>query len=202
MRVLGVMLSLTLVACSPVKPESATAREDKPAAASQQAAASSASPRTEVPAEPWPEGTKVTKGSALPDTPLKRLEDGASFDLASLRGKPVLLNVWATWCTPCRAETPELDALSRSYSARGLEVIGVSVDDASTESKAIADFVKEEKAGYRMLRQPNGELMDVINTPALPATVLLDKNGAVQWIRIGPLRHDDPRVVAAIEKVL
>jgi thiol-disulfide isomerase/thioredoxin len=199
----GVVVTLlavfALAGCRQESPApSASAKSNPPATT----AAPTVAPQAEAPAEPWPEETKLQRGSVLPETPLLRLEDGAPFQLASLRGNAVLLNVWATWCTPCRAETPELEALSKQYAARGLEVVGVSVDEASTGDKSIRDFVTEERAGYRMLRQPAGELMQVINTPALPATLLLDRNGGVQWIRIGPIRRDDPRVVAAIDAVL
>jgi cytochrome c biogenesis protein CcmG/thiol:disulfide interchange protein DsbE len=56
--------------------------------------------------------------------------DGHPFDLAKLRGKVVLINFWATWCSPCRIEMPTLDALYRRYHARGLELLGLSIDEA------------------------------------------------------------------------
>ena len=201
-RLLGIVAVAFLLSCSKEETHAYGTVDHATAAPATTSAAAKAAPKTEAPPESWPEGTKLTRGGPLPPTPLKRLEDGASFDLGSLRGKAVLLNVWATWCTPCRAETPELATLSKTYAARGLEVVGVSVDDAATESQAIRDFVQEENAEYRMLRQPAGELMEVINTPALPATLLLDRQGGVQWVRVGPLRHDDPRVVSAIESTL
>jgi thiol-disulfide isomerase/thioredoxin len=195
----GVVVTLlavfALAGCRQESPAPSASTESNPPA-------TTAAPKAEAPAEPWPEETKLQRGTVLPETPLLRLEDGAPFQLASLRGKAVLLNVWATWCTPCRAETPELDALSKEYAARGLEVVGVSVDEAPTSDKTIREFVTEEKAGYRMLRQPARELMEVTNTPTLPTTLLLDRKGGVQWIRIGPIRRDDPRVVAAIEAAL
>ena len=155
----------------------------------------------EAPPEPFPEGTALKQGAALPDTPLKQI-GGAPFSLAALRGKAVLLNLWATWCAPCRGETPELAQLAKENRARGLEVVGVSVDDATTDDKAVVDFAKGEGVDYTIVRQPGQELMTAINTPVLPTTILLDKSGNVQWLKIGPLRHDDPRVVAALEKVL
>jgi len=66
-----------------------------------------------------------------PAPPLEVPElDGHPFDLAKLRGKVVLINFWATWCSPCRIEMPTLDALYRRYHARGLELLGLSIDEA------------------------------------------------------------------------
>jgi cytochrome c biogenesis protein CcmG, thiol:disulfide interchange protein DsbE len=61
------------------------------------------------------------------------LLDGDSLHLASLRGQPVLLNIWATWCAPCREEMPALQALHEEYGPRGLRIIGVSVDSRGAE---------------------------------------------------------------------
>jgi cytochrome c biogenesis protein CcmG, thiol:disulfide interchange protein DsbE len=68
-------------------------------------------------------------GQPAPALQVREL-DGHPFDLAKLRGKVVLINFWATWCSPCRIEMPTLDALYRRYHARGLELLGLSIDEA------------------------------------------------------------------------
>src|SRR5438477_186992 len=65
--------------------------------------------------------------------------DGGTLDLAQLRGRVVLLNVWATWCAPCRAETPALIDIQNQYRDRGLKVVGVSVDESGLDQ--VKDFV-------------------------------------------------------------
>ena len=79
-------------------------------------------------------------GEAAPALVLATL-DGATFDLAKLRGKVVLVNYWATWCAPCRKEMPKLDAFYRRYHSRGLEIIGISIDFER-------DFEKARKAAH------------------------------------------------------
>src|SRR5579859_2292340 len=61
--------------------------------------------------------------------------DGKPFDLAALKGKVVVLNLWATWCGPCREEMPSLDAFARQYAARGVMVVGLDEDDAKDEAE-------------------------------------------------------------------
>ena len=70
-----------------------------------------------------------TVGQPAPQLIVPQL-DGHEFDLAKLRGKVVLVNVWATWCSPCRVEMPTLDALYRRYHSRGLDLLGLSIDEA------------------------------------------------------------------------
>jgi peroxiredoxin len=74
-------------------------------------------------------GALPTIGQPAPQLIVQQL-DGHEFDLAKLRGKVVLVNVWATWCSPCRVEMPTLNAFYRQYHARGLDVLGLSIDEA------------------------------------------------------------------------
>src|SRR5690606_27651326 len=78
---------------------------------------------------------------------------GDSVDIAALRGDVVLLNVWATWCIPCRREVPELQALHQEYRDRGLRILGVSVDgnDAAGD---VAGFIRDFQMTYTVLRDP------------------------------------------------
>src|SRR5256886_13922518 len=82
------------------------------------------------------------------DFELKSL-DGRAVKLSDFRGKVVVLNFWATWCAPCRVETPWLIDLYRQYKEQGLEVVGISVDDGNQEH--VADFVKEIGINYTVL---------------------------------------------------
>jgi len=74
---------------------------------------------------------------------------GKAVRLSDFRGKAVLLNFWATWCAPCRVETPGLVDLYRQYKEQGLEVVGVSMDDG--EQERVADFVKDMGIDYTVL---------------------------------------------------
>lgn len=90
--------------------------------------------------------SKPDVGFRAPEYSAKSLS-GDSVSLGSYRGKVVLLNVWATWCGPCRKEIPELRVINSRYSSQGLTVVGITVDTEGTEVQ-IADFVKEFQMDY------------------------------------------------------
>jgi thiol-disulfide isomerase/thioredoxin len=117
-----------------------------------------------------PEGERrAGDGLDLPDL------GGAVWRLDERRGRVVLINYWATWCPPCRAETPGLVRLAEEYGPRGLEVVGVSLDE---DRAAIRPFVEEYRVPYPILLPPDlGSLRPAVE--ALPTTVLYDRGGRV-----------------------
>ena len=139
-------------------------------------------------------------GSAMPDFNAKML-DGKTFDVKEQRGKVVLLNLWATWCAPCRAEIPELVALYSKHSGRGFEIVGVSLDDASAES-SVRDFAKEHKITYPIALDPDGNLANDFRASVLPTTVLVDRGGKIRWRHIGAIQPNDKTLESAIEKAI
>ena len=90
------------------------------------------------------------KETLAPIFELKSIPDGKSVSLASLRGKPVLLNFWATWCGPCKIEMPWLVSLQAKYGPQGLQTVGVAMDD--TDQKEIADFAHTMGVNYTPAR--------------------------------------------------
>ena len=126
---------------------------------------------------------------------------GDSVSLAGLRGKTVLLNVWATWCHPCRDEIPELREIHARYRARGLELIGVSVD-ADGSDNAIRDFMKEFAMTYPIWRDPEERVSARFLVVGVPATFLIDRQGVLRYKRTGPVQPNDPALTAAIEQAL
>jgi thiol-disulfide isomerase/thioredoxin len=117
------------------------------------------------------------KGSMAPTFELKSIPDGKSVPLASLRGKAVLLNFWATWCGPCKIEMPWLVDLQKKYGPQGLQIVGVAMDDA--EDKEIADFARKMGVNYLVLKgsEKVGDLYGGIDR--LPLTYYIDRSGKV-----------------------
>jgi peroxiredoxin len=158
-------------------------------------------PRTvKKPAAPAEPADPTAVGAPMPDFNAKML-DGKTFDVKEARGKVVLLNLWATWCGPCRAEIPELLALYGKHSASGLEIVGVSLDDASAES-AVRDFAKEQKITYPIALDPDGKLANDFRTSVIPTTVLVDRVGTIRWRHIGAIEPNDKELESAIVKAI
>lgn len=128
-------------------------------------------------------------GSAAPDYSARTIA-GDSVSLLGMRGEVVLLNIWATWCHPCRTEIPELQSLYELHRGRGLQVVGVSVDAASEDS-AVADFAREYGMTYPLWRDPDGRVSTVFAAVGVPATYLMDRDGILRWSHLGPVAATD-----------
>jgi cytochrome c biogenesis protein CcmG/thiol:disulfide interchange protein DsbE len=126
---------------------------------------------------------------------------GDSVSLEALRGRPVLLNVWATWCHPCRDEIPELQRLYERYRDRGLELVGVSVDAVGGED-AIRDFMRRYGMTYPVWRDPAESVSATFLVIGVPATFLIDRRGVLRWRKTGPIARGDTTLTAAIERAL
>jgi peroxiredoxin len=139
-------------------------------------------PARAVPAEsPVKVGFKV--GDSAPDFALRSL-DGRVIELSNLRGKPVLVNFWATFCAPCRVEMPWLDELDQQYRAQGVEIVGVSLDDPG-EEQAVIKFVTQRGLRYPIL-VGNSSVADLYGgVRFMPQSFLIDRNGKIAKISIG-----------------
>jgi thiol-disulfide isomerase/thioredoxin len=130
-----------------------------------------------------------------------KLLDGSVFRLSDRRSKVVLLNVWATWCGPCRYEIPELQAMHEKYSPRGLEVVGVSIDDPGMESD-VRTFVQGEKMTYPVVLDPQGRIAELFETTVIPTSVLIDRSGTIVWMHRGIVSAGDRSLQQALQKAL
>lgn len=127
--------------------------------------------------------------------------EGDSISLASLRGEVVLLNLWATWCGPCRTETPYLQSLFEDYKDQGFNIVGVSLDTGDA-SEDIEMFVEEYGVTYTILHDPMMKGMDLYQVLGLPATFLVDREGVLRWMRYGPILEGDQEFLQALEELL
>ena len=114
--------------------------------------------------------------------------DGAAFDLASLAGKPVLINFWGPSCVPCRNEFPLFEAKLAQHSADGLTVVGVLMDDPEEPAR---DFVAEYGADWATVVDPAKAIRTAYRVAARPQTYFVDRSGVVRSIQIGELTDAD-----------
>ncbi len=115
-------------------------------------------------------------GAIAPDFELAAL-DGNHVKLSSLRGKAVLLNFWATYCGPCKVEMPWFVELQKEYGPQGFQIVGVAMDDASTDD--IASFAKEMGVNYPILLGKEAVGLSYGGVNVLPTTFFLDRQGKV-----------------------
>jgi thiol-disulfide isomerase/thioredoxin len=127
--------------------------------------------------------------------------DGDSVSLTHVRGSVTLLNVWATWCHPCREEIPVLQALHERYAARGFEVVGVSVDGRGEEA-TIREFARDFGMTYDLWHDPEERVQSTFLAVGVPATFLIDRGGVLRWRHVGPIRATDTTLVREIERAL
>lgn len=130
-----------------------------------------------------------------------RTLEGDSVSLESLREDVVLLNVWATWCAPCRREIPELQQLQERYGERGLHVVGVSLD-APGSNERVREFLREFGVEYTILRDPHEAIGGLLGVVGMPTTVLIDRDGVIRWRHLGAVSAEDPGLLEALERTL
>jgi DsbE subfamily thiol:disulfide oxidoreductase len=120
-------------------------------------------------------------GRAAPELPSQVLQ-GPKVDLASLRGRPALVNFWASWCTPCKEEMPELERIARELGGRA-SVVGIDWNDSTQNAKA---FIRQHDLTYPILRDGSGEVASRYGISGLPTTFVLDSDGRIVRTLRGP----------------
>ena len=145
------------------------------------------------------QGAGMSPIPAFPSAPTLRLEDldGQVVDLASYRGRVVLVNFWATWCPPCRAEFPSLGRVRHLFSPSDFEVIAVNVGE---EAETVFSFAGSPE--FPVLFDTNSQTMATWPVKGLPTTFLVDRQGRLALKAIGGREFDDPLIVNLIKGLL
>jgi peroxiredoxin len=137
-------------------------------------------------------------GKKAPEFRLKDL-DHREVSLTSMKGKVVLINFWATWCPPCKAEMPSLNSLYNEYKERGLVVLAVSMDRKENE---VIDYIRRNDFNFRVLLDPRMKAAENYGVFSLPTSFIVDKNGVVIKMYLGEERWNSPGIKKEIGKAL
>jgi cytochrome c biogenesis protein CcmG, thiol:disulfide interchange protein DsbE len=136
-----------------------------------------------------PAPTPVTTADIGQAAPAMRLPllGGGEIDLETYRGRPVVLNFWATWCEPCRAEMPVLEQAQQKYREQGLAVLGVDMQERDEDVQA---FLTQIGVTFPTMMDRTGEVARQWRATGLPTTFLIDRQGIIRDVRVGPFTHE------------
>lgn len=141
-----------------------------------------------------------TIGTLAPPFAAATLEDD-TVELGELRGEAVLVNIWATWCAPCRREMPGLAELHERFRGDGFQVVAVSVD-ARGGVRSIREFVEEYRIPFTVLHDPEQQVTRAFRTFGVPESILLDRDGRVIERWFGEIDALEESVIASVREAL
>jgi len=126
--------------------------------------------------------------------------DGKMVSLTDYKGKVVFLNIWATWCPPCKEEMPSMEKLYRQLKGEDFEILAVSID--ASGPKAVGPFMKELGLSFPALLDTGGTIQNLYGTTGLPESFIIGKEGLIEEIVIGPKDWFTPEVVRFFRDLL
>lgn len=189
--VLAFALCLLPAAARAQEPQQRPASQNGPAKTTQWHAPQSARPKPleAIPAEVF-------------DGELKDIE-GGGFYLSNYRGQVFVINVWATWCIPCRSEIPELNRIYKDYRGRGVEFVGLTTENPETDSDGVRKFAAELRMKYKLGYMDSQTAQRLLNDrPSIPQTFVVAADGHVVTHFIGYSNRIPPLVRKSIEEAL
>ncbi|MFC3039408.1 redoxin domain-containing protein [Virgibacillus xinjiangensis] len=130
--------------------------------------------------------TGLDIGNQAPDFTLQRL-NGEEIELSELRGQRVMLNFWATWCPPCRAEMPDMEEF---YQNENVVVLAVNLTETESSRQGVEDFVEEYGLSFPVLLDEDTVVANAYAIQPVPTTYMIDSNGVIQYKAFGAMNYD------------
>jgi len=121
--------------------------------------------------------------------------------LRDYRGKVLMINVWATWCLPCRVEMPSIEALNKAYASRGLKIVAISIDDPGTDA-TIRAFVTQYGLSFEVLHDAQGRISDDYDITGYPETFIVGKDGVIRKKLMSATDWNSPDARALMDRLL
>ncbi len=140
---------------------------------------------------------EVEVGSYLREARLDGL-NGKNSSFADYQGKPLLINIWASWCGPCRAEMDSLERLAGRYNGKAFNIIGISTDDYRDRAET---FIKKTGISFDNYLDSKLFLENMLGANRIPLTLLVDKHGRILTKVRGAYEWDNPEIIEAIGKI-
>ncbi|HXF94484.1 MAG TPA: TlpA disulfide reductase family protein [Gemmatimonadales bacterium] len=147
-----------------------------------------------------PQLNLVEPGSRAPEFRARDIATDSVVSLERYRGKVVLLNVWATWCHPCRIEMPSMQRLHQRFAGTDFRVVAVSVD--KDDETVVEDFVREMGLTFDVLHDQSGRIQQLYQTTGVPESFVIDRHGVIVKKEIGARQWDGPVTETLIQRLL
>jgi len=139
-------------------------------------------------------------GSTAPDFTAINLRSGRPAGIADYRGKVMLLNIWATWCQPCRVEMPAIEQLSRRFKGTDFAVVAVSIDN--DDSTVVNAYARELGLTFDILHNQSGDIQHIYQTTGVPESFVINRDGVIVKKVIGATEWDSPVNETLIQRLL
>jgi peroxiredoxin len=144
----------------------------------------------------------VQLGSKAPDFKALTLDSiPREKRLADYRGKVLMINVWATWCLPCRVEMPSIEALNKDYASKGLKIVAISIDDPGTDA-TIRAFVKQYGLTFEVLHDAKARISEEYDITGYPETFIVGKDGVIRKKLMSATDWNSPEARALVDRLL
>ena len=135
-----------------------------------------------------PEIFPVEVGSTAPTFQATDLRTGKATTLADYKGQVVLLNVWATWCEPCKIEMPSMEQLEKEMGPQGLKIVAVSIDEGTPD--VVRQFARDYGLTFRILQDRSGHIQRIYQTTGVPESFVINRQGKIVKKVVGPTDWD------------
>ena len=127
------------------------------------------------------------------------LLSGENASLSSYKGKVVILNFWATWCPPCRAEMPSMETLYQRFKNQGLEILAV---DLGESARTVRQFIQDHNYTFPVMLDSNSRIGSLYGIQSIPTSFIIDREGKIIGRVVGAIHWDTPQAIAAFEALL
>ena len=147
----------------------------------------------------WSQPQKLKVGDTFPKFEMQQIAKSGKFSNESLKGKPAIVDFWASWCAPCKESFPFYDQMAKKYGKQGLVVIGVNVDDTIEPAQ---EFSKNTPVSFTLLFDEGKKLVTQIKVATMPTSYLIDRSGKLISIHRGFVPSDREGLEAEIKKLV
>jgi len=146
-----------------------------------------------------PQMNLLEVGSRAPDFHAVDLATGRATTLADYQGKVILLNIWATWCQPCRVEMPAIERLHQRLGGRDFQIVSVSID--ADGDSVVAAYARDLGLTFQILHNQSGDIQQIYQTTGVPESFVIDRDGIIVKKVIGAAEWDGPVNETLIERL-